>query len=297
MVSRIGVIDLSQLPEMAVLEDIDTEEILAARMDKLVELWKSYDPPYGAVYDVQGLEFDPIKINQECSTFHELLLRDRVNQACRSITLAYAVGTDLDAIASRYPGGVPRLTDETDERYRRRIWLSPNVLTPHGTGEAYVYWAMTSDAAYKDASATAKRGTGIVTVTCLLDDASNPIPAATQLSDTYVYINEMARKGLTDVVNVVRPKVTQTKYRISYKIVPTATKSQVEAQMQTSLQALVESNRWLGSDHTLMDINAACAGKGVYNVVINEPAADVIVGYDGFVQVTAIELTYAGTGE
>ena len=82
-----------------------------------------------------------------------MLLRDRVNQAARSITLAYAIGTDLDAIASRYPGGVPRLPSESDDRYRRRIWLSPNTLSPHGTAEAYEFWALTALPALRDVTA------------------------------------------------------------------------------------------------------------------------------------------------
>ena len=80
--------------------------------------------------------------------------------------MAFGSGSDLDAIASRYPGGVPRLADEPytiagDDRYRRRIWLSPNVLSPHGTAEAYIFWALTADAALRDASAVTIEGTNV----------------------------------------------------------------------------------------------------------------------------------------
>ena len=116
--NRLGVLDPKSLPRFEVLEALDVETILDARMGRFVELWKEHDPPAGAVYDVEGLEFDPIKITQETSTYFELLQRDRVNQAARSVTLAFAVGGDLDAIASRYPGGVPRLRDERETRTR-----------------------------------------------------------------------------------------------------------------------------------------------------------------------------------
>src|SRR5215475_5334491 len=156
--SRFPVVAINQLSRMQVLETIDTDAIIGARMAKLVELWREADPPAGAVYDVGMLEFDPLKINQECATYFELMLRDRVNQAARAVTLAFAVGSDLDAIASRYPGGLPRLPNETDDRYRRRIQLSPNALTPHGTGEAYEFWALTADGSLRDASATTVEG-------------------------------------------------------------------------------------------------------------------------------------------
>ena len=130
LTDRISVLLPANLQPMVVLEKIDVETILAERMARLKELWAKYDPPSAAQYDVEQLEFDPIKINQEACSYFELLIRDRINQAARSITLAYAIGTDLDAIASRYPGGVPRLEGESDDRYRRRIWLSPNTLSP-----------------------------------------------------------------------------------------------------------------------------------------------------------------------
>ena len=62
----------------------------------------------GAQYDVGQLEFDPIKIKAERLAFFEALLRDRVNQAARGVTCSIWHGSNLDAIASRYPGGVPR---------------------------------------------------------------------------------------------------------------------------------------------------------------------------------------------
>ncbi len=99
---------------MQVLETISTEVVLAARMADLKTRWSTSDPPAAANYDVENLEFDPLKINQEVATYFELMLRDRVNQAARAVTLAFAVGTDLDAIGSRYPGGMPRIAGETD---------------------------------------------------------------------------------------------------------------------------------------------------------------------------------------
>ena len=157
---------------MLVLESIDADKIIANRMGRFKTLWKQYDPPNGAQYDVGELEFDPIKITQENSAYFELMLRDRVNQAARAVTLAFAVGADLDAIASRYPGGVPRLLDERDEHYKRRVWHSPNVLSPHGTAESYVFWALTADPTLHDASATTTEGTGKVYITLMAESGS-----------------------------------------------------------------------------------------------------------------------------
>src|SRR5262245_8686660 len=155
--TRFTVIRPELLPPMQVLQAISTEQNIVLRMAKFRELWAFYDPPYAAQYDVDQLEFDPIRIQAELAAYFELLVRDRVNQAARSITMVYAVGGDLDAIGSRYPYGVPRLqydangnvltqaqidagatvaSVEDDARYRMRLWLSPSILSLSGPGMA-----------------------------------------------------------------------------------------------------------------------------------------------------------------
>jgi phage-related baseplate assembly protein len=173
---------------MSVLEALDSETTLASRMARLKARWLLEDPPMAAAYDVEGLEFDPIKVNQEVNTFFELTLRDRVNQAARAVTLAFAVGNDLDAIGSRYPGGVARLPIvadprpyitspvdwESDDRYRARLWLSASAFSTAGSGPAYVFWAMTAVPTLRDATAIVDRpvptADPTVIVTCLADD-------------------------------------------------------------------------------------------------------------------------------
>lgn len=319
--SRFSVIRPELLQRMAVLEELDSEAILAARMSKFVALWDENDPPSAAGYDVDALEFDPAKILQELGTFFEVLLRNRVNQATRAITLAFATGTDLDAIASRYPGGVPRMDSEGydlqgDDRYRRRIWLSPNILTPHGTPEAYIFWALNSDALYRDASAFTKAGTGNIYipvlnnvtdltpyVKALTEDVwvktytVAPVPSLQQRLATLKYIQDKSRKGLTDVVNVIEPKVVHTTYDVEIETYPGVDKTTTMNDVNQALLDLVETRRWLGNDHLRVEIGCAADKQGVYNVNIISPPADVKVGNDGFVIVDSITTRYKGVSE
>jgi phage-related baseplate assembly protein len=193
--SRFAIIRPDQLPPLQLLQSISTEDIINNRMVKLKEIWASYDPPNDAQYDVENQEFDPLKIQAEVAAFFELLVRDRINQNTRGVTLAYAVGPALDAIASRYPnGGVPRKTknatdpslvwvgigdQEPDELYRRRIWLSPNTLSLTGPGqgtyESYIYWALSApqfigQSNLRDASAWTIRNTGNVFLPIMADN-------------------------------------------------------------------------------------------------------------------------------
>jgi phage-related baseplate assembly protein len=293
--SRFAVIDLDQLQRMAVLEDVDSEETLASRMTKLVELWKANDPPAGAVYDVEGLEFDPIKINQEVSTFFEILLRDRVNQAARAVTLAFGTGTDLDAIASRYPGGVPRDPDESDERYRRRVWLAANALSPHGTPETYAFFALTADGSIRDATAVTVEGTGVVSVT-ILPEASF-VPTTDQLLTARAYLLDPSRKGLTDVLHVLPPVVVPVRYEIDVWLYPGPDETVLLAELYDGLDALIEEQRWLGYDHTITAIHGVFARGGVHRATILSPAADVLVSPRGVVQVTDVKINYRGRDE
>jgi phage-related baseplate assembly protein len=298
LAERISVLNPARLQRMVVLEELNAEETLAQRMQRLKTLWASYDPPSAAQYDVENLEFDPIKINQEACTYFELLLRDRVNQAARAVTLAFAIGTDLEAIASRYPGGVPRLEGESDERYRRRIWLSPNTLSPHGTAEAYEYWALTALPLLRDVTAikaVAHDYYPTIVISCLMGlEYDDPRPTQQQLVLVRSYIQDLSRMGLTDVISVSGPKVKETAYNINVYLYHGTIPDQAIAQITSNLQQLIVNQYWLGHDHTHTAIHAVCALPGVHHIEILEPATDIYIPSDWVVKVTAITLTIAG---
>jgi phage-related baseplate assembly protein len=294
---RISILVPANLQPMIVLEKIDTETILTDRMTRLKTLWAKYDPPMAAQYDVENLEFDPIKINQEACTYFELMLRDRVNQAARSITLAYAIGTDLDAIASRYPGGVPRIEGESDDRYRRRIWLSPNTLSPHGTAEAYEFWALTALPALRDVTAmrhVAHDYYPTILITCLMAPPEAPGPSDENLIRIRSYIQSLSRMGLTDVISVNKPKIKDINYNVMVWLYPGTVQDQCLAKIEANLANLVAEQYWLGHDHSLMAINACCAMSGVHHIEILEPKTDVMVPMDWIIRVNSIKVTLAG---
>lgn len=305
--ARLGVVEIDQLPTMQVLETLDAEKIISDRMAEFVDLWKQSDPPAGAVYDVDGLEFDPIKITQEASAYFELLLRDRVNQAAKAVTLAFASGSDLDAIGSRYPGGMPRLPGESDSHYRMRVWLSPNTLTKHGVYEGYVFWAMTARPELRDVTAVADRGTPNVTVTIMADGVPvtvtdgkvtsfpSPLPSADQIDAVLAYVNADSRRGLTDVVMVRAPEVVKVNYKIRYWLYPGWDQAMIEPELMRAMAALIEKQRWLGFSHTQSAVEAALMVSGVFNVIVDSPA-DTMIEPHQVVQVESVTLTFAGRG-
>ena len=297
LTDRISVILPANLQPMIVLEKIDVETILAQRMARLKTLWAGYDPPASAQYDVENLEFDPIKINQELCSYFELLLRDRVNQAARSVTLAYAIGTDLDAIATRYPGGVPRLPNESDDRYRRRIWLSPNTLSPHGTAEAYEFWALTAMPSLRDVTAIRSVQHDYyptILITCLKEPPELPAPTDEELVIIRSYIQSLSRMALTDVISVNPPKVRDINYKIAVWLYPGTSQDQTMNSIITNIANLINDQYWLGHDHSHTAIHAACRLTGVHHVVIEEPADDVMVPLDWVIKVQTVSIRMAG---
>ena len=296
--NRLGVLDPKSLPHFDVLEALNAETILEGRMDRFVELWKEHDPPAGAVYDVEGLEFDPIKITQESSTYFELLLRDRVNQAARSVTLAFAVGGDLDAIASRYPGGVPRLAG------RRRRALSPAHLAFAGDVEP----------------ARDRRGL------CVLGAVGRSDPSR-RLGDDgrgdrarQDRHHAIGRRPAADANAIaggarLRPRPQPQgpdRYRLGRRprgasrpatnwtcgCFPASTPWSRSRPCSESLEDLVTNQAWLGFDHTRMAIAAAAERvNGVADIRIVEPAATVAVDLTGCVKVTDIVLNRRGRRE
>ena len=339
--TRFAVIRPDLLPPMAVLESLSTETMIANIMSKFKALWSQYDPPNAAQYDLENLEFDPIKIWAELAAFFELLVRDRVNQAARAVTLAYAVGSDLDAIGSRYPYGVARLTTtttladgstvtvatETDAAYRQRLWLSPNILSLSGPGqgtfESYVFWALSApqspELQIKHATAFTIEGTGQVIIpiinsipintqwyqppsdqnSWIMTPASDPTPTDAQIRNVFTYISEpdMARKGLTDVLSVVKPQLIDTQIDVQVWLFPGVDKATLMGEICQAVGQLVVDLRWIGADLTILALETSLGQAGVYNSKILSPPGDVIVGNNGCVNITQVRLKYMGTGE
>lgn len=337
--SRFPPLLASRLGRMQVLETIDSETLIRARMLKFKERWIAHDPPLGMEYDVDGLEFDPIVINQETNSFFETLLRDRVNQAARAVTLAYGAGSDLDAIGSRYPNpaarqtllsyardasfiptqplatGVPRLALvaeprgtsvdfpadwESDDRYRRRLWLSGSAFNTAGAEDAYVFWALTSVPALRDVTATvvrpSRRDTPVVLVT-LLNSTVDGKPTPEQIVAVHSKLHQRDIRPATDVVQVRGPGVIPVDYDIELTLFPAADPITRKAAVVSALNDLIESNRYLGADHTIMAIEAACAQNEVQNCRIVSPVTSVKASATQFIKVNSVNVRVTGYDE
>lgn len=273
-------IDLSRLPSPQIIEALDFESIFAAQLADL----RARDPAFTAL-----VESDPAYKILQVTSYRELLLRQRINEAARANLLAYATGADLEHPAALL--GVKRLlltpadpdaippkaaVFESDERLRRRAQLALTALSTAGPRQSYEYHALSVDASIKSVSVDSP-APGDVRVTVLTSiDTGMPSPAL--LSRVQAALNAENVRPLCDRVIVDAP--TLRSYRIDATLVfqrgpdPTL----VRALAEKALRHYVTSAHQLGQDIPLSAIYAALHQPGVARVTLATPLVDQIIG-------------------
>ncbi|WP_234817405.1 baseplate assembly protein [Candidatus Williamhamiltonella defendens] len=167
------------MPDPDVVQPLDYDSILSEMLADL----RHRAPELTAL-----VASDPAYKILEVAAYRELLLRQRVNDAGRSVMLAYAKGKDLDHLAALFgvsrlvidpgnPDAIPAFpaTYEDDERLRQRIPLSLEGYSTAGPIGAYVYHTLAASGDVKDVSVTSP-SPGEVRVTVLsMDEKGVPL--------------------------------------------------------------------------------------------------------------------------
>lgn len=160
--SRFVAPDLADLGEVPQVVPVDFEAIKAGRDAHLVAALAKF----GVDYDLTKLETDPLVVAySEGGGYQEMNFRQRVNEAIRGLSLATAIGRDLDHIAATYVG-IARLIYENDPDdqpansqwdamlgkwveldaiFRQRIVLAFEAFSTAGPEGAYVFHALELD--------------------------------------------------------------------------------------------------------------------------------------------------------
>jgi phage-related baseplate assembly protein len=322
MTSAATTLDLSALPPPQSVEQIRFEQVLA---DMLADLRKR-DPAYNTIS-----EADPAyKILQVCA-YRETLLRQRENNKTRALMLAFATGADLDHIGMTYYNGTTRLVLqaanpqasppqpqqlESDDDYRRRLLLQPEGESVAGPEGAYVFHSLSAHPDVSDATAYSPWPAGVV-VTVLgrggqtpsadtlaavasklvaavvLPTAATAIPAAADMPGPVGYTSG----GLRPVADrvIVRP-ATMVGYTIDADVImPTGPDNSMIGQLiAANLRAYKDAPRRLGRDIARSALDAAIHVAGVERVILNQPAADVMLDMTKAAQCTGIAVRING---
>ncbi|MEZ5688689.1 MAG: baseplate J/gp47 family protein [Caenibius sp.] len=268
-------IDLSRLPAPQVPASIDFETILADCIAGLQERLPDYD---------LALESDPAVKLLEVHGWRELLVRQAIADAVKSVLLPFTQGAMLDQLAGFH--NLPRriitpATDDTpavmesDDEFRARIQIAPETL-PHAgiTAAGYRARALALSAELKDVAAN-RRGQGRIDLVLLGRNDDGEVSAGT----VALVAEEMDREDviqLTDVLSVRGATILPYDVSIELRIGQGPDPALIVAEAETAVRAYAARRHRIGLPVYAQQLAAAASVGGVEHAVI--AMADVIPG-------------------
>jgi phage-related baseplate assembly protein len=290
--ARFDTIDLSRLPAPQVLEALDFEGLNADFIAAFIASAAST----GFNYDVAGMETDPVVITGQAFSYQRTLDRARINDAARSVMLAFATGADLEHLAALYgitravvtpaAGGDPAVM-ESDARLRARVQLAPEALATTGTRGGYIFHAMAADPTVTDVGLIVPQP-GQVDV----------IVQAGENGEASSEVVERVRQRL--VRDDIRPLTVAVTARPA-DIVPYSVSAVLEilrgpdpalilANAEASLRAFARTRFRVGHRVPISSLYAALTVAGVERVRLSAPLTDVRPPLDGLARLGGVSL-------
>lgn len=290
-------VDLSRLPAPGVIAALDFETIYAAALAQFLIYFPGFDAT---------VESDPVVKLIQLFSYRELGLRQQMNDSARAVMPAYAVGSDLDAIAAivgieRFildpgdPGtGVPP-TLESDTDFRRRMVLAPEGFSVAGPEGAYIFHALSADSDVLDASVTSPDpGEVIVSILSRTGDGSADAPLLATVEER---LTSGSVRPLTDLVTVQSAAIVDFAISAAITFLSGPDSAVVLAEATARINDHLAQTQLLGRDITRAGIIAALHPPGVQNITLTLPVADIVLTRAQAGHCTAITLTNAGVGE
>lgn len=289
-------VDISLLAAPAVVESLDFETTFAALKQDLVER-------YPACADVIELESEPLAVLLQVIAYSKVNDRARVNDAARSVMLAYASGSDLDHLGAAVD--TLRLDGEDDARFRARIQQAMHRVAAAGPANAYKQHALAVSADIIDVDVWSE-APGQVTVSVLARElrprsALSPAEivagetlfgASPNAASAYVLaasdsailravlaaLNAEDVRPLTDAVIVRAAVITPFQVDALIEVLRGPDPDLIRTRRLASVRAYLAQEARLAHDVTRAGLIAALVEAGVKNVHLSQPAADIVRG-------------------
>ena len=182
--------------------------------------------------------------------------------------------------------------EETDENMRERIYDAPSAFSTAGSTAAYKYWTKTASSEIIDVEVLASTP-GVVTVYPLVDGG---VASAGLLDLIDERLNTDNIKPVCDTIDVQNPDVENYEIEVDVKLYSDADEVAVIASINAALDLYASGvKKRLGVDVIRMQITKACMLDGVYDVVVNSPAANIVLTREQVAICTGISVTLTGT--
>lgn len=271
-------INLNELPAPEVVENLQFEIILAAMLSD----YQARYPEFDAL-----LESDPAYKQFEAAAFREVQLRQRMNDAARAVTLAFAQSADLDHLAAIQvverllvdPGdadAVPPVDPvyESDDNLRGRVQLAPEGQSTAGPSGAYEFHGLSASGQVKDISVVSPAATQI-TIT-VLSTVGNGVPDQAVLDFVSAALADDRKvRPLTDQVTVQAATVYSYTVDATLDVYRSFDSATIVAAAEDAVAVYVDENHRLGRAITDSGLKQALHRPGVHSVTLNSalPAA------------------------
>ncbi|WP_375592114.1 baseplate J/gp47 family protein [Chitiniphilus eburneus] len=293
-------IDPAQLPAPALVETIEFEAYLAQRKAEVLAALP--EAQRAAVADVLALESEPMTVLLITTAYHEMTLRQHVNEAAVATMLVRAGGADLDNRAADYgvsrllispgdPSAVPPVPPEweSDERLRLRAQMALEGLSVAGSRGAYLFHALSASADVADAQIHSPAG-GDVHV-YVLDRRGDGIPDAALRDTVQAALSAETVRPLCDRVEVkpAVPIATVIHALLEFEDGGEALSGGLEG-ARARIDALLLAKRRLNGPLARSALDAALHIAGVRRVQLLAPAEDLLCDIGEFPTAAAITL-------
>lgn len=301
-----NIIDLSQLPAPDVVETLDYERILETRKARYLALFAQEDRD--AVAKALALESEPLVITLQENAEREVILRQRINDAARSVLLAFAAGADLEHIAAEYgvsrllirpadPAAVPPVEAvyEGDDELRERAQLAWEGLSTAGPRDGYIFHALSADGQVADATATSPEPCDIVV--CVLSRDGDGTASPDLLAKVGAKLNGEDTRPMGDRVTLQSSSIVLYTVRAVLHMKGEGPGRSVALEAATrACSAYVNRARRAGISVWRSAVNAALHVEGVAHLELIEPRDDLILDPTQAATCVAVEVTIASEG-
>ncbi|MGY3257029.1 baseplate assembly protein [Pseudomonas chlororaphis] len=263
-------VELSQLPAPQVLESLDFEEIYGEELQRFREYM-------GDKWDAL-LESDPITKLLELGAFRRMQNRARVNDAAKSLLLAYATKADLDQLAANVNlqrlvvqaedlNSVPPVERvlEADDALRERVQLVYEGLTTAGPRNSYILHAR--NASGRVADATAESPAPAEVVVTVLDLEGTGLAPPELLETVRLHLSDDDVRPVADRLTVQSAQILT--YRVDALVYLSGTGPENEAilaECRQRIEAWVNPRRRLGLEVARSGVDAQLHIAGVSRV-------------------------------
>lgn len=298
-------INLAHLPTPNVLKPLDVEKEVNRLRD---ELKKRFDGDH-PIHEALALESEPLNKIIEVLAYECVLKVAQINETAKSLTLAFATGSDLDHIGVTYYRLGRKLLQaedtstyppkqaiyETDDEYRHRLALSIEATTKAGSAGAYEFHALSASSEVASVGLYSPKPC-VVEVYLAGRVAGDVLEQTGGVGVSQRAINEVRAaliaddvRPLTDVVRV--QSATAKPYRIVATVfVKNGTIESVLNEGLTDLRAYLTHNFKPQQRVATSRIIGALDVAGVSRVVLTEPPSDVLIGVGEIAQCVGFDI-------